>query len=204
MLVVLGLLVHGLTSGSTGSRMVDAACCCLQIVGHLPLGKCHFLLVVSLPLSLQVLVKSYLQSASFGQTVTLQCISCFLCPCPVGASFLVSPRFVLYCYLVTVHYFPYSGCMTIVFASSGSGWSWGLFTCSGDSVVFSETDLVRWSSAPATLIAVPVLEWWQVPLVPLADLPVPGMGPDQEVCTLEEVLCNLFWLCLVGTTYMFI
>ena len=64
-----------------------------------------FLLVVSLPLFLQVLVESYLQSASFGHTVTVQCIQCFLCPSTVGASLLVSSRFVLYCIVVTVHYF---------------------------------------------------------------------------------------------------
>ena len=146
--------------------------------------NCHFLLVVSLPLSLQVLVESYLQSASFGHIVAVQCIRYFLYPSTAGASFLVSSRFVLYCH-----------CLCFF----SSGWSCGLFTCSGGSDVFLESGLVRWSSVPATLIAVPVLEQWQVPLVLLADSSLPGIGPDQEVCTLEEVSCNLFWLCLVCT-----
>ena len=104
---------------------------------------------------LQVLVESYLQSASFGHTVAVQCIQCFLCPSTVGASFLVSSRFVLYCHVVTVHYFLILVTCLCFFSS---GWSWGLFTHLGGSDVFPESGLVRYSSVPATLIAVPVLE----------------------------------------------
>ena len=118
--------------------------------------------------------------------------------------FSVSSRFVLYHHVVTVHYF-----LILVtwhcLCFFSSGWSWGLFTCSGGSDMFSDSGLVRWSSVPATLIAVPVLEWWQVPLVPLAGLITPWHWPSPGSVHLGRgIVQSLFGFVLFVPSYMFI
>ena len=105
-----------MTSRSAGSRMVVVACSSSSTCWSSSSWKVS--LFVLLLLSLQVLVESYLHSASFGHTVTAQCIQCFLCPSTVGASFFG----ILYvCSLlpcINSALLPYSGYVTIVFASS--------------------------------------------------------------------------------------
>ena len=69
--------------------------------------------------------------------------------------FLVSSRFVLLCHVVAVHYFlilvmwPLSSLLQLLLVM-------GSINLVRVSDVFSESGLVRWSSVPVTLIAVPV------------------------------------------------
>ena len=71
-----------------------------------------------LHLSQLLLINFCLLSASSGHIVIVQYIQSSAFLSIVGAFFPVSSRFVLNCHLVTVHYFPYSDCVTIVFTFS--------------------------------------------------------------------------------------
>ena len=107
-----------MTSSSTGSRMVVAAYCSSSDCWSSSSWKVSLFTCCFTSSILLVLVESYLQSASLGHTVTVQCMQCFLCPSTVGASFFG----ILYiCLLLPCNnstLLPYSGYVTIVFASS--------------------------------------------------------------------------------------